>query len=54
MKTSVFNLKKIEFNCLKLNNWRSVVEFATPKNDMMNIISYINDVKKCDVRCSLK
>ena len=44
MKTFVFNLYKIEFNCLNLNKRRRFVEYAKPKDDMMNIINYINDV----------
>ena len=44
MKTFVFNLYKIEFNCLNLNNWRRFVEYAKPKDDMTNITDCINGV----------
>ena len=44
MKTFVFKLYKIEFNCLNLNKWRRFVEYVKPKDDMMNITNHINDV----------
>ncbi len=44
MKNSIFNLIKSEFNCLELNTWRKSVEYAIPKDNMMNILDYIKDV----------
>ena len=51
MKTYVFNLYKTEFNCLYLSKWRKFVEYAKPKDDMMNITDCINGAINvmCDV-----
>ena len=45
MITCVFNQKN-EFNCSKLNKWRSSPEYAISKDNTMNIIDYVNDATK--------
>ena len=46
MKSSVFNLTKIEFNCLKLKKLRKVIEHGRPQDNVIKVTDYINDVIK--------